>query len=175
MNFIKTEIEDVFLIEPDKHNDNRGFFARTFDKYELFQKYINFNIEQTSLSYNKIKGTLRGMHCQKIPYQEEKIVQCVKGSIYDVVLDLRSYSKTYNKWQSFELNDKNNLILYVPISVAHGFQTLENDTLVLYYMNKEYNPESLKTINYNDKKYNIEWKLPVTNISEKDMNAKLEV
>lgn len=169
MIFNETLIQGVYLIEPEKHEDERGFFTRTFDKNILFHKYIEFEIEQTSLSYNKKRGTLRGMHYQDIPYLEEKIVQCVKGSIYDVVLDLRDYSKTFNKWCSFNLTDRNNSILYIPISVAHGFQTLEDDTTVLYYMNQEYHPECSKIIPYNDKKYNIKFPLPVTNISEKDV------
>ncbi|MDD3474294.1 MAG: dTDP-4-dehydrorhamnose 3,5-epimerase family protein [Candidatus Dojkabacteria bacterium] len=168
MIFKETPIQDVLLIEPEKKEDERGFFARTFDQNILFHKFINFEIKQTSISYNKKKGTLRGMHYQDIPYLEEKLVQCVKGSIYDVVLDIRSYSKTYNKWFSTELNDKNNNILYIPISIAHGFQTLEDDTTVLYYMNQEYNPKCSKNISYNDKKYNIKWKLPITSISDKD-------
>lgn len=168
MIFNQTLIEDVYLIKPEKHVDNRGSFCRTFDRQELFLNYINFNIVQTSLSFNKEKGTLRGMHYQDIPYQEEKIVQCVNGHIYDVVLDLREYSKTYNRWMSFNLTDSNNLMLYIPIGIAHGFQTLENNTTILYYMNQEYHPECAKTIKYNDKRYNISWKLPITNISEKD-------
>ena len=168
MIFNQTPIEDVYIIKPDRHDDDRGSFIQTFDKNEFFHQYINFNIVQTSLSTNKEKGTLRGMHFQDIPYQEEKIVQCINGSIYDVVLDLRDYSKTYDKWFAFNLTDTNNLILYIPIGVAHGFQTLEDNTTVLYYMNTEYHPECAKTIKYNDKRYNISWKLPITNISEKD-------
>ncbi len=170
MRFNETKMEGVYLITLDKHEDERGFFARTFDKNELFHKYINFDIKQTSLSFNKKKGTLRGMHYQEIPYIEEKIIQCVKGSIYDVLIDLRTYSETYNRWISFDLDDKNNSILYIPIGIAHGFQTLEDNTTVLYYMNQEYHPECAKTINYNDKKYNIDWKLPITSISQKDLN-----
>lgn len=168
MKFIEIPLDCSYIIEIEKNEDNRGFFARTFDKNEFFHKYINFDIVQTSISYNKKKGTLRGMHYQDIPYPEEKIVQCVKGSIYDVVLDLRSYSKTYWKWFSIELNDRNNKVLYIPIGVAHGFQTLEDDTIVLYYMNQEYHPECSKTIPYSDTRCKIEWKLPITSISDKD-------
>lgn len=168
MIFNQTPIEDVYLIKPNKHEDKRGSFLRTFDKNDFFHQHIPFNIVQTSLSTNKEKGTVRGMHYQDVPYQEEKIVQCVNGSIYDIILDLRNYSKTYNQWCAFNLTDENNLLLYIPINVAHGFQTLEDNTTVLYYMNKEYHPECAKTIKYNDKKYNILWKLPITNISDKD-------
>lgn len=96
-----------------------------------------------------------------------------KGSIYDVVLDLRKSSKTYSKWFAFNLSDENNLILYISYGIAHGFQTLENDTTVLYYMNEEYHPDCSKTIPYNDKKYNIEWKLPITSVSDKDIKVRI--
>lgn len=168
MIFNETPLEGVYLIIPEKHKDERGFFSRTFDKNKFFHKYIGFDIAQTSISYNKKKGTVRGMHCQCIPFPEEKVVQCVKGSIYDIVLDLRSYSKTYGKWFFTILSDENNYGLYIPISVAHGFQTLENDTTVLYYMNQEYHPECAKTIYHNDEKYKIQWKLPIEVISDKD-------
>lgn len=168
MKFNETLIEGVYLIKPNKHRDNRGFFSRIFDRNEFFHKFINFDVKQISISHNDKKGTIRGMHYQDIPYMEEKIIQCVKGSIYDVILDLRDYSKTYCKWQSFNLTDENNLILYIDIGIAHGYQTLENNTKILYCMNQEYHSECAKTIKYNDQKYNIEWKLPVTNISERD-------
>lgn len=171
MIFKETSLKEAYIIELEKNEDNRGFFARTFDKNEFYHKYINFDIVQTSISYNKKKGTLRGMHYQDIPYQEEKIIQCLKGSIYDVVLDLRDYSKTLGKWFSFNLSDLNNLILYIPIGIAHGFQTLEDDTTVLYYMNQYYHPECVKTIPYNDKRYKIEWPLKITSISEKDFRG----
>lgn len=173
MIFNETEIEDVFLIKPEKHIDNRGSFMRTFDKNDFFHQYIHFNIIQTSLSYNPSKGTLRGMHYQDIPHQEERIVQCVNGSIYDVVLDLREYSKTYKHWQAFNLNDKNNTMLYVGAGIAHGFQTLEDNSTILYYMNTEYYPLSSKIVKYDDERFNISWKLPITNISEKDNNGGL--
>ncbi len=172
MIFNETPMEGVYLITPEKNRDDRGFVARTFDKNIFLQKDINFNIKQTSISYNKKKGTLRGIHYQEIPYLERKLIQCIKGSIYDVVLDIRKSSKTYERWCSFNLNDNNNFILYIPIQIAHGFQTLEDNTTVLYYMNQEYHPECAKTISYNDKKYNIEWKLPITSISEKDSKEK---
>lgn len=169
MIFNTVPIEGIYLIALEKNEDERGFFARTFDINKFRQYGINFDIIQTSISYNKKKGTLRGMHYQSIPFLEEKIVQCIKGSIYDVILDLRSYSKTYGKWYSSYLDDLNNSIIYIPSNVAHGFQTLEDDTIVLYYMNQEYHPECSKTISYNDKKYDIEWKLPITSISKKDL------
>lgn len=167
MIFNETPMEGVYLINSDKTEDNRGFFARTFDKNSLHHKNIKFDIIQTSISYNIKKGTLRGMHYQ-FPYSEDKIIQCIRGSIYDVLLDLRPRSDTSEKWFAFNLSDSNNDILYIPTGIAHGFQTLEDNTILLYYMNQEYHPEHSITIHYNDKKYNIEWPLHVASISEKD-------
>jgi len=172
MKFNETKMEGVYLITLDKYEDERGFFARTYDSkiFDIFfEERMSFIIKQTSISYNKKKGTLRGIHFQDIPYREEKMVQCVKGSIYDILIDLRQTSKTYNKWMSFNLSDKNNSILYIPKKVAHGFQTLEDDTIVLYYMNQEYHPECAKTIRYDDERYGLVWKLPITSISQKDL------
>ena len=172
MIFYKTLIEGVYLINPEKHNDNRGFFTRTFDKNQFLENNIDFDIKQTSLSYNKNKGSVRGMHWQKSPYPERKIVQCVKGSINDVLIDLRVDSKTYNKWFLFKLNDENNLSLYIPTEIAHGFQTLNNDTTILYYMDQEYHPECSCIISHSDTKYNIKWELPITSISLQDLFCK---
>lgn len=170
----ETPISNVYIIEPDindKFTDNRGLFTRIFDKNKLFSKFINFNIVQTSLSHNNKKGTIRGLHYQDTPFFESKIVNCPRGSIYDIALDLREESKTYKQYFSIELSSTNNISLYIPPLVAHGFQTLEDNTTVLYCMNKEYHYESAKTINYHS--YNIQWKEEPTEISEKDKNAPL--
>lgn len=174
MRFVETPLKETYIIQLEKHEDIRGFFARTFDINDFKEHNIDFNIVQTGISYNKKKGTLRGMHYQDIPYPEEKIVQCIKGSIYDVVLDLRSYSDTFGKWFVFNLSDLNNLILYIPIGIAHGYQTLEDNTTVLYFMNEEYHPECAKTILWNDPKYSIEWKLIPSIMSDRDSSYKKE-
>lgn len=174
MKFIETFLEGSYIIELDKNEDIRGFFARTFDINE-FKNHtgFKFDIVQTSISCNKKKGTIRGMHYQEKPYQETKFVQCIKGSIYDVIIDLRNNSPTKNRWVSIELSDKDYNVLYIPKGFAHGFQTLEDDTLILYYIDEFYHPEFSKVISHKSSKFNIEWKLPVTSISEKDMSHKI--
>lgn len=162
-------IEGVYIIEPERIEDERGFFARTFDYNQLFTHYINFRMMQVSISYNKKKGTLRGMHYQSTPHLENKIVQCIKGSIYDVVLDIRDYSKTYKKWVSVGLCDENNKLLFIPANVAHGFQTLEDDTTVMYIMDRVYDPDGLRVVNY--KSCGIEWPLEPSVILDKDKGA----
>ena len=115
------------------------------------------NVVQCNLSHNEKKGTLRGMHFQTAPYEESKIVVCIKGSIYDVVLDLRESSPTFMKWESFELSEKNKRAVFIPKGCAHGFQTLENDTDVFYYMDQIYSAEHASGINYGDERFGITW------------------
>lgn len=171
MIFIDTPLKDSYIIKLEKHEDIRGFFARTFCKKEFKVHNIDFNIVQTSISYNKEKRILRGMHYQSYPYGEAKIVQCLKGSIFDVIIDIRPKSSTCYKWFSTILNDHNHNMIYIPKGFAHGYQTLENDTLVLYYIDQYYFPEYSKTIPYNDKTININWKYPPLIMSEKDLNS----
>lgn len=167
MIFKKIILEGSYIIELEKKEDIRGFFARTFDKDEFKNIGIDFNIVQTSISYNKNKGTLRGMHHQ-FPYPENKLVQCIKGSIYDVIIDIRKDSKTFKNWFSIELNDRNFTMLYIPKGFAHGFQTLEDETYIIYYMDQFYYPEYAKRIYWNDPEYNIKWSLEPSTISDND-------
>lgn len=171
MNILKTSIEDVLIMEPEKHQDERGSFVRIFDRNHLysFQSNLKFNMIQTNLSFNKKKGTIRGLHYQVSPYLESKVINCPQGSVYDVVLDLRKESKTYKEYFSIELSRNNNLSLYIPPMIAHGYQTLEDNTIVLYHTGVEYSPECTKEINY--KSCNIIWKEAPTVISEKDKNS----
>lgn len=172
MIFVDTPLKGAYIIQLEKSEDIRGFFARTFDIKEFKEHDIDFNIVQTSISYNKKKGTLRGMHYQLPPYEEAKIVQCLKGSIFDVIIDIRPTSPTYYKWFGIILNDHSHDIIYIPKGFAHGYQTLKNDTLILYYMDQYYAPEYSRTIFYNDKKININWIYQSQIISEKDLNVK---
>lgn len=169
MKFIKTEIKDVLIVEQEKMPDHRGFFARTFCINEFAEKGIDFTIVQCSVSHNKKRGTLRGMHFQKKPHEEAKIVSCIKGRIYDVVVDLRSESTSYKRWVAVELNENNNRSLYIPKGCAHGFQTLSDDAVVYYQMNEFYHPESSAGIVYNDPSLQIDWPLEEKIISEKDL------
>lgn len=174
MKFIETSLEGSYIIELDKKEDNRGFFARIFDIKEFKDHTgFKFDIVQTSISYNKKKGTIRGMHYQEEPCQESKFVQCVRGSIYDVIIDLRDDSPTKNKWISIKLSDRDYNAIYVPRGFAHGFQTLENDTLILYYIDQFYHPEYAKTIYYKSAIYNIKWIYDDCIISAKDENVNL--
>ena len=168
MIFTETRLKDALIIEPEKFEDDRGFFARIWDKKVFEQKGLETNWVQSSISFNKIKGTLRGMHFQTKPYEEIKMVRCTKGKIYDVIIDLRTSSQTFKKWMSIELSEQNHKILYVPKGFAHGFQTLEDNTEVFYQISESYNPEFSKGIIWNDNELNIKWPLRITSISERD-------
>lgn len=170
MKFTETNLKGVFIIEPERIKDDRGFFARTFSKDEFKKHGIDFNILQCSLSYNKHKGTLRGMHYRE-PHAEAKFVRCTKGSMYDVILDVRKASPVYGKWVAVELTAENRKMIYVPEGFAHGFQTLEDDTEVFYQMNALYVPEYARTVRWDDPAFKIKWPLEVSMISEKDRNC----
>ncbi len=157
MNFIATKLKWAFIIELEPIRDERGFFTRTFCKKEFEKHGLNFSIMQSSVSYNEKKGILRGMHYQKKPREEAKLVCCIKGSIYDVIIDLRPDSHTYCKWVSVELSDKDYKMLYIPEGFAHGYQVLENDTVVSYHMSEYYHPESSAGLRWNDPLFSIKW------------------
>ncbi len=174
MKFTELNLKDAYLIELEEFKDNRGTFSRQFCKKELENVGINFNICQCNISKNYKKNTLRGMHYQKEPFLEPKIVSCMKGAFYDVIVDLREDSPTYLKWQGVELTENNNKMLYIPPMFAHGFQTLVDDTLVYYQLGEFFNPEYYDGIRFNDPKINIQWKdlgNPIMN--DRDKNYKL--
>jgi dTDP-4-dehydrorhamnose 3,5-epimerase len=166
--FTKTKINGVFIVEPELQYDERGFFARSFCKEEFQNRGIDFDIVQCNFSYNKKKGTLRGMHYQVPPFEEAKIINCIKGAIYDVILDLRKYSQTYGQWIATELSDENFKMMFMPQGCAHGFQTLKDDSVGYYQMGDYFHPECTCGIRWNDPTLGIEWPLPVTLLSEKD-------
>lgn len=170
MLFKKTELQDSYIIELERMEDERGFFARTFCQKEFEKQGISTRIVQCNISYNKEKGTLRGMHYQLAPHQEAKIVSCSRGSMYDVIIDIRPDSSTYCKWVAVELTARNHRILYIPKGFAHGFQTLEPDTEVSYWMSNFYNPASQRGIKWDDPIFAIDW--PVSNpiVSERDLS-----
>lgn len=170
MIFEKTKIEGLYIINPEFKSDNRGFFTRIFCQKEFEKVRLQFKIVQASLSMTRRKGTIRGMHFQKEPYEEGKIVQCLKGSIYDVVIDLRPASKTFGKWISAELNEKNKKMFYIPKGFAHGFQTLVENCLIQYLMSEFYKPEHTSGVVWNDPYFNIDWpiKKPVLSIKDKE-------
>ncbi len=168
MRFIKTKIQGVFVIEPEKIKDERGFFARSWNSVEFKKLGLNPKISQCSISYNKKRGTIRGMHYQIKPYEEAKLVTCTKGKIYDVIVDLRPKSKTFKKWISSELSEENHKMQYIPEGCAHGFQTLKNNTVVFYQMSQIYNPQYYRGVRWNDPAFNISWPLKPSTIAKKD-------
>jgi dTDP-4-dehydrorhamnose 3,5-epimerase len=167
--FTKTDVKGAYIVELEKIHDERGFFARSWDKKEFEMKGIDSNLVQCSISFNKLKGTLRGIHYQKVPFEESKLVSCTKGKIFDVVIDLRPNSTSYKKWISVELTEQNQKMIFIPKGCAHGFQTLDDNTEVFYQISEVYNPESSRGIRWNDPKFNINWPLEISNISEKDI------
>ena len=174
MKFVETSLKGSYIIELEKLEDERGFFTRMWDE-EIFQnKKLNSRLVQISLSSNKKKGTLRGMHFQEKPFEETKIVRCVKGKIFDVIIDLRSNSKTYKKWISVELNSNDLKMIYIPEGFAHGFQTLEDNTEVMYQMSNWFSPEHAKGIRWNDQEFNITWPINEPIISKKDQSHELQ-
>lgn len=168
MIFTETKLKGAYLIEPERLEDERGFFARTFCVQEFEANGLNPRVVQCSISYNKKKGTLRGMHYQAAPHAEVKVVRCTRGSIYDVVIDLRPQSATFKQWLAVELTADNRRMLYIPEGFAHGFQTLEDGTEVFYQMSEFYHPESARGIRWNDQTFQVWWPIVEAIISERD-------
>jgi len=170
MIFNHTTLKDAFLIDIEKREDSRGFFARAWDVKEFEQNVSNSNLVQCNISRSNKKGTIRGMHYQKNPHEEAKLIRCTKGKIYDVIIDLRPNSKSYKKWEAFELSSSNYKLLYVPEGFAHGFQSLEDNTEIFYQVSQFYSPGAEIGIRWNDPCFNISWPLEITEISDKDRN-----
>ena len=169
MIFRETTLKGAFVIEMEKFEDKRGFFARAWCQKEVEANGLVSRVVQTNISFNKKRGTLRGMHYQVAPYEQVKLVRCTAGAIYDVIIDLRPDSPTFRKWTGVELTAENYTMLYVPENVAHGFQTLEDNTEVTYQVSQFYSPESERGVRYDDPVFQVEWPLPVEVISEKDI------
>ncbi len=170
MKFTETKLKGAFIIELEKLGDERGFFARAFCKNEFSKYKLNNEIVQINNSLTSEKGTLRGMHYQVNPKEEDKIVRCIKGSLYDVIIDLREVSLTFGMWFGVELSAENRSMLYVPKGFAHGFITLENDTEAFYLVTEYYSSEHERGIRWNDPKFDIKWPINPIHISEKDRN-----
>lgn len=168
MFFIETELLDAFVIELDKREDRRGFFARAWAEDEFERRGLLGRPVQANLSYNHTRGTLRGMHFRHAPHAEAKLVRCIRGAIYDVIVDIRPDSPSYARWIGVELTAENRRALYVPPGFAHGFQTLEDHSEILYQVSHYYDPAVEGGLPYNDPAFAISWPLPVTVISDKD-------
>ncbi len=168
MLFTHTEFKNLFVIDIEKNKDDRGFFDRTWCKREFELQGLEIDVVQSNISGNKKKGTLRGFHYQKEPFAEDKIITCLTGEMYDVVIDLRVNSATYLQWMGFYLTPENRKMLVVPAGFAHGYQTLKNNTMILYYSSNFYNPMAEMGIRYDDSFFNVEWPQKVCSISPKD-------
>lgn len=168
MQFLATSLPGVFEIRIEPHCDGRGFFARAWCEEEFAAHGLNPRLVQCNISFNSRKGTLRGMHFQIAPHAEAKLVRCTRGSIYDVILDLRPESSTYKQWVGLTLTAKNRAMAYVPEGCAHGFITLEDDTEVFYQMSEAYNSESARGVRWNDPAFGIVWPAQVEVISQRD-------
>ncbi|HJZ13556.1 MAG TPA: dTDP-4-dehydrorhamnose 3,5-epimerase [Acidobacteriota bacterium] len=171
MIFKETRLKGVYIIEVERLQDERGFFVRTFCREEFEKHGLNIRVVQCNVSYNRKKGTLRGMHYQLAPYSEAKLVTCVAGSIYDVVSDLRPESPTYCKWLAIELSAcPPRSMLYIPENFAHGFQTLADDTEVFYQMSESYHPDSARGLRWDDPAFDIAWPAGNRIVSQRDQS-----
>jgi dTDP-4-dehydrorhamnose 3,5-epimerase len=168
MHFTSTKLKGAYVIEPERLEDDRGFFARTWCQKEFADYGLDPILVQCNVSFNKRKGTLRGMHFQLPPSAEAKLVRCTKGAIYDVIVDLQQKSETFLQWISVELTADNRKALYVPKGFAHGFQTLEDDSEVFYQMSEFYAPECATGFRWNDPQFKIVWPEEISIISKRD-------
>jgi dTDP-4-dehydrorhamnose 3,5-epimerase len=169
MIFSETKLKGAYLIDPEKIEDERGFFARTFCCNEFKAKRLHPCFVQCNISFNALKGTIRGMHFQRPPHEEAKLVRCIKGEIFDVIIDIRSQSATYGKWISVRLSESNYRMLYIPKGCAHGFQTLTDNTEIFYQMSKSYHPESEGGIRPDDPVIGILWPIQNPIVSPRDL------
>jgi dTDP-4-dehydrorhamnose 3,5-epimerase len=170
MIFTETQIVGAFLLDIETHHDERGWFGRSFCQKEFEEHGLNPVVAQCNVSTNLRKGTLRGMHSQTPPCEEDKLVRCTRGSIHDVMLDLRPASPSYGKHFGALLSSENQRALYIPKGVFHGFLTLEDDCEVFYQMSEFYSPSHGCGVRWNDPRFGIEWPGEVTSISDRDAN-----
>jgi len=170
LNFFATKLKDAFIIEPERLEDERGFFARTWCEREFAAHGFAPRWVQCNISFNKKKGTLRGLHYQAGSGDEAKLVRCTMGAIYDAIVDLRPDSKTFGQWVAVELTAGNRKMIFIPRSFAHGFLTLQDDTEVFYQMSAFYAPEYAGGIRWNDPAFGISWPAEVRVISDRDRN-----
>jgi dTDP-4-dehydrorhamnose 3,5-epimerase len=168
MIFRETELPGAYIIDLEKLKDERGYFARTWCQKEFEDNGLVSNVVQANTSFNVKAGTLRGMHYQAPPHQETKLVRCIRGALYDVIIDLRPDSSTYMRWTGVELSASNTRMLYVPADFAHGFITLEDNTEVTYLVSESHTPGAERGLRWNDPAFGIIWPCPVDVISDKD-------
>ena len=170
MNFYEQKIKGVFLIEPTPFQDERGVFRRHFCNEEFAEHKIVTNISQCNVSENLFARTLRGFHYQDAPFAEGKTMSCFRGSMYDIVVDLRPASPTYMEWISFELSEENRRTIHIPPGCANAFMTLEDKTLIHYYCSNAYHPSAEHGIRFNDPSFSFDWPYQPAVISDRDVN-----
>lgn len=168
MKFQETSIQGAYIIEPERLEDERGFFARSWCRDEFALHGLNTNLAQCNLSFNRQRGTLRGMHFQSAPDGETKLVRCTMGAIFDVIVDLRPDSHSYLVWQGVELTAENRRMLYIPRYVAHGFLTLADSSEVFYQMSDPFKSASARGVRWNDTAFGIRWPQSPEVISQRD-------
>ena len=169
MLFTSTRIPDVFVVAPDTFTDERGIFAIAWKPDEFEAHGLDTRIAQGSMALTRKRGSIRGLHYQAAPFGEAKVVRATQGAIFDVAVDLRPESPTYLQWVGYELSAANRLMMYVPTGCAHGYQTLEDDTEVFYFVSAKYSPPHQRGVRWNDPAFGIEWPLgPPTTINERD-------
>lgn len=168
MKFTEAAIQGAWLIEIERIGDDRGYFGRAWCEREMAERGLSAEIKQINTSFSPFRGTLRGLHYQLSPHEEVKLVRCIRGRIFDVVVDLRPDSPTFMQWDGFELSAENECMLYVPEQCATGFLTLEEDCGIYYSTSEFYAPDAARGVRYNDPAFGIEWPEGITNISDAD-------
>lgn len=170
MHFTETAVAGAWIIDPSPHLDDRGRFMRSWCAREFEERGIHFLPVQANMQFSPRKGTIRGLHLQTAPALEAKLIRCTRGAIFDVVVDLRADSPSFGEWSSAELSAENGRMLYVPERCAHGFQSIEDDSEVMYLTSAFYAPASCRGARFDDPLIGIQWPLPVSAISEQDRN-----
>ena len=170
MKFIKTSLDGAYIVQLDKIEDDRGFFSRLYCSDDFKNMGIKKKIKQVNNSYSEHMGTLRGIHFQINPKAESKLVRCIQGALFDVIVDLRKNSVTYKKWFGAKLSSDNRKMMYVPEGFGHGFLTLEDSTEAIYFVSESFSPKHEKTLHWNDKKIGIKWPIKPKVISKKDQS-----
>lgn len=170
MIFKPLELSGLYLIEPERHEDERGYFVRTWCQEEFGNAIGKVTFVQASQSFNKQAGTIRGLHYQAAPFGETKLVRCIRGAIYDVAVDIRPWSPTRGRWIGVEMSEENGLAILIPDGFAHGFQTLRDDSEVAYQISEYHRPDAARGIRWDDAVIGVRWPMSVTAISSRDRN-----
>lgn len=173
MKFTESQLAGAFLIELEPSFDERGFFAQTWNRAEFLERGLDVELSECAISFNRRRGTLRGLHYQVAPFEEARLVRCSTGNIYDVIVDLRPDSATHRQWAAFELSAENRHMVYVPKGFAHGYQTLAENSEVVYQMTGHYSPAHARGIRWDDPGLSVTWPMVPTSLSSRDRNHPL--